>query len=115
MTVEHQPGLDPERIARAESARHQAGRLSGGQQPLEDRLAVFRGGKKLEAVLAGVSGAGRGDLKPADRSPGDAEALDTSERRLRDARRDRHRLRPLYRDHRGRIAEIRELGADSAV
>src|SRR6185437_1345310 len=57
VTVKRQSRFHPERVARAKPARHHPARRTGFENRAEKRLSGGRGGKELEAVLAGIASA----------------------------------------------------------
>ena len=69
MAVEAEPGFEAQCVAGAEPDwRH----LRLGEKPLGQCHGIFRGDGQLEAVLAGIAGAGNKTWDPGDRNLGRA-------------------------------------------
>ena len=108
VAVEAEPGLEPERIARAEPDRRNV-RL--GQQQAREAFGLRRAERNLVAVLAGVAGAGDERLDAADpRRPRRHEGHRVEALGGREPRQRRRGERPLQRDQR-RVVERRETDA----
>ena len=95
MAVEAQPRFEPQRIARAEADRHYLGL---GQQPARESLGLARRQRNLEAILAGIPGAGdEAGLPPIAAS---AAVMKGAPDPLDKARQNDRRRRPLQRQQR---------------
>ena len=111
--MQRQPGFEPQRVARAEPRRRDAG---VEQRAASTATARGRGHVELDAVLAGVAGAR--DPARARRRTRAARTANRAHRRRASgatAAEQLARLGPLHREHRARRGDVVDLALAPAV
>src|SRR5579872_5677607 len=109
VTVQREAGFEAQGIARAEPARFDVIAFTRKEDLSEETRPILRGDEKLEAILAGVTGARRETSHAAHFAIGDPEPLHFIDRKRRELLQDRDRSRTLHRDQSGLFAGVEKI------
>ena len=113
VAVQRHAGLEPERVAGPEAHGHLAVRAPRLEQRVPQLPHPIDVDEQLEAVLAGVAGAGDLHRDPGHDALGDPVVADRRQVELRQRSEDVERARPLDRDEPGREGAVVEDGAEA--